>query len=86
MKDRATTTSRLEQVSVLDFPTLTICMDPPFKPAVVSKYGFKSLGEAALIDVPNITLLEKLETLSYMLNSDFSLKINSGPILNVHGM
>ena len=77
IKDRATTTSRLEQVSVIDFPTLTICMDPPFKPSVVSKYGFKSSGEAAVTDVPNATLLEKLETMSYMLNLDFSMKITS---------
>ena len=74
---RTTTTSRLEQVTESDFPTITICMDPPFKPSVVSKYGFQTLGEVVINDVPNATLLEKLEALSYMLNLDFSMKITS---------
>ena len=72
---RATTTSRLEQVTQSEFPTITICMDPPLKPSVVSKYGFKSAGEVSMKDIPNTTLLEKLKVLSYILNQDFSIKI-----------
>ena len=72
---RTTTTSRLVQVSETEFPTITICMDPPLKPSVMSKYGFKSLEEVVINDVPNATLIEKLEVLSYMLNLDFSMKI-----------
>ena len=41
----------------------------------MSKYGFKSLEEVVINDVPNVTLIEKLEVLSYMLNLDFSMKI-----------
>ena len=52
MKDRATTSSRLEQASVSEFPTITICMDPPLKPSVMSKYGFKTIGEVVkLLDL-----------------------------------
>ena len=72
---RTTTTSRLVQVSETEFPTITICMDPPLKPSVMSKYGFKSLEEVVINDVPNATLLETLEVLSYRLNLDFSMKI-----------
>ena len=68
-------TSRLVQVTETEFPTITICMDPPLKPSVMSKYGFKSLEEVVINDVPNVTLIEKLEVLSYMLNLDFSMKI-----------
>ena len=53
---RTTTTSRLEQVEESEFPTITICMDPPLKQSVVSKYGFKSAGEVVVEDVPNTTL------------------------------
>ena len=41
----------------------------------MSKYGFKSLEEVVINDVPNATLLETLEVLSYRLNLDFSMKI-----------
>ena len=71
---RSTTTSRLVQVKESEFPTITICMDPPLKQSVVSNYGFKSAGEVVVKDVPNTTLLEKLEAVSYILNRDFSLK------------
>ena len=75
-EDRATTTSRLIKVTKSKFPTITICMDPALKPSVVAKYGFQALGEIVTIDVPNTTLSEKLESLSYILNQDFSIKIN----------
>ena len=74
-EDRATTTSRLIKVTKSEFPTITICMDPALKPSVVAKYGFQALGEIVTIDVPNTTLSEKLESLSYILNQDFSIKI-----------
>ena len=74
---RATTTSRLEQVTESEFPTITICMDPPLKPSVASKYGFKWELDLHMIDVPNTTLLEKMEALSYMIDKDFSIKITT---------
>ena len=72
---RTTTTSRLEQVEESDFPTITICMDPPVKPSVASKYGFKWVWDLYVPNTSNTTLLEKLETLSYIMNKDFSIKI-----------
>ena len=78
---RTTTTSRLEQVKESEFPTITICMDPPLKPSVASKYGFKWAWDVFKKDVlytpksPNTTWLKKLETMSYMMDKDFSIKI-----------
>ena len=74
---RTTTTSRLKQVTESEFPTITICMDPPLKPSVASKYGFTWVGDFYLKDLPNTTLLEKYEAMSYMLNKDYSIEIRS---------
>ena len=76
MADRITTTSRFEEVSELKFPTITICMDPPQKPSVALMYGFKRLFDINWKDVPNTTLYERFESTSYILNKDFSIKIN----------
>ena len=75
MADRITTTSRFEEVSELKFPTITICMDPPQKPSVALMYGFETLFDINRKDVPNTTLYERFEVLSYILNKDFSIKI-----------
>ena len=76
---RTTTTSRLEQVKESEFPTITICMDPPLKPSVSSKYGLKWVWDVfkkkGVPNNPNTTWLEKLETMSYMMDKDFSIKI-----------
>ena len=72
---RITTTSRFEEVLELEFPTITICMDPPQKPSVALMYGFNSLTEINWKDVPNTTLYERFEASSYILNRDFSFKV-----------
>ena len=83
--DRATTTSQLKQVEESEFPTITICMDPPVKPSVGSKHGFKWFGEFFYTDTMNTTWLQKSEALSYILNKDFTIRIiNEGKVyLNV---
>ena len=79
---RTTTTSELKQVEESDFPTITICMDPPLKPSVTPKFGLNwawDVYEKGIPDtaMPNTTLVEKLETLSYVMDKDFSIKIRS---------
>ena len=75
--DRVTTTSRFEKVLELEFPTITICMDPPQKLSVAQMYGFNSMAEIHWTDVPNTTLSERFETSSYILNKDFSINVHS---------
>ena len=74
MSDRITTTSRFKQVSVSEFPTLTICMDPPQKPSVALMYGYNKLTDIHTKDVPNTTLPQRFEASSYILNRDFHIK------------
>ena len=78
--DRVTTTSRFAEVLESEFPTITICMDPPQKESVAKMYGLKSVIDINLKDVPNTpntTFLERFEAISYILNKDFS--IGAGP-------
>ena len=83
--DRATTTSQLQQVEESEFPTITICMDPPVKPSVGSMHGFKWFGEFFYADTLNTTWLQNSLALGYILNKDFTIKIwNEGKVfLNV---
>ena len=74
MSDRITTTSRFKQVSVSEFPTITICMDPPQKPSVALMYGYNRLTVIHTKDVSNTTLPQRFEASSYILNRDFHIK------------
>ena len=74
MSDRITTTSRFKQVSESEFPTITICMDPPQKPSVALMYGYNRFTDIHTKDVPNTTLPQRLEASSYILNRDFHIK------------
>ena len=69
--DRITTTSRFQEVKISDFPTITICMNPPQKSAVAKKFGFKNMQDIHFQEVENLTLLERFEAISYKLNQDF---------------
>ena len=74
--DRTTTTSRFEEVLESEFPTITICFDPPQKPLVAEMYGFNSVVEINMKYVTNATLLEVFEASSYILNKDFTTKVD----------
>ena len=69
--DRITTTSRFQEVKTSDFPTITMCMNPPQKSSVAKKFGFKSMQDIHFQEVENLTLLERFEAISYKLNQDF---------------
>merc|ERR1711860_63800 len=64
MSDRITTTSRFKQVSASEFPTITICMDPPQKPSVALMYGYNRLTVIHTKDVSNTTLPQRFEASS----------------------
>ena len=83
VKDRTTTTSRFEEVEVSDFPTITICMDPPQKPSIAKQYGYKRMVDIHFNDVPNTTLPERFEASSYILNKDFDIKVDDKDFLKL---
>ena len=65
--------SRLENSLNLEFPTLTICMNPGYKYSIMEKYGFRTVGNVLLKSVPNKTLNEVFEESSFILNRDFEI-------------
>ena len=72
---RTTVTSRIEQVSELDPPTLTICIDPPFKISLAKKYNFSNQFNIFFKDYNDSTYQERFEKLSYILNQDFQINL-----------
>ena len=72
---RTTVTSRIEQVSELDPPTLTICMDPPFKISLAKKFNFSNQFNIFFEDYNFSNYQERFEKLSYVLNQDFLVNI-----------
>ena len=77
LKGRTTITRRVENVKTVEFPTITICLDPATKLSVAKKYGFKSHNHKFSKEVPNKTLPEVFDEITYGLNRDFSI-INFG--------
>ena len=67
MKGRTTITRRVETVNSLEFPTITICFDPATKLSVAKKYGFKSINDKFLRDVPNVSLSKVFDEITYEL-------------------
>ena len=94
--DRTTTTSRFEEVNQLEFPTVTFCINPPQKPSVAKKFGLQSAMaihhsfDYGINDIPNTTLPERIDDISYILNRDFEiltifrLKFGQGPPVPFH--
>ena len=72
---RTTVTSRIEQVSELDPPTLTICMDPPFKVSFAKKFNFSNQFAIFFGDYNFSSYQERFEKLNYILNQDFQISL-----------
>ena len=74
---RKTITSRFEKVTELEFPTITICLDPPQKSSVAKKFGFEKQVEIHLINTTklNTTFIGMVNEMSYNLNQDFYIEI-----------
>ena len=68
--------SRIEEVKVLEPPTFTICIDPPFKTSVAEKYGYDDQMDVFKKDVPNITYAERFTSLSYILEEDYDIYLS----------
>ena len=76
IKDRSTITSRFEKASVLEPPTVTICMSIPLKPSVSMSYNFTSQYDIFFQEEPkNVTLPQRFENLGYLLNRDYQIRI-----------
>ena len=78
MEGRTTITRRVETVKSLEFPTITICLDPSTKLSVAKKYGFKNYFQKFFNDVPNKTLPEVVDEMTYGFDQDYSIWNHDG--------
>ena len=75
VKSRTTITSRmLENSPDIEFPTLTFCLLPATKLSVTKNYGFQNDNEKFYKEIPNSTLHQRLDELTYQLNRDFEIR------------
>ena len=81
-KKRSTITSRFEQAKALQFPTLVLCLDPATKLTVSKKYGFEKAMDKFFKDVPNSTLYETFQEITYQLNKDYEISFHHGEKLD----
>ena len=68
-------TSRIEEVDVLEPPTFTICIDPPFKTSVAAKYDYADQADIFRKDVPKTSFADRFTNLSYILNQDYDIHL-----------
>ena len=78
MKGRTTITRRVETVNSLEFPTITICFDPATKLSVAKKYGFKNYFQKFISDIPNKTLPQVFDEMTYGFEQDYSIWNHDG--------
>ena len=83
MKGRTTITRRVENVNSVEFPTITICFDPATKLSVAKKYGFESHNDKFYRDIPNRTLSQIFDEMSYGFNEDYSIWNYNGKKVNL---
>ena len=73
MKGRTTITRRVENVNSVEFPTIIICFKPATKLSIAKKYGFESHNDKFYTDVPNKTLPQIFDEISYGFDEDYSI-------------
>ena len=73
IKKRTTVTKHGEEAKELEYPTVTICLNPYTKLSVSKQFGYKSTHDKLGMDFPNLTLHERYDELTYQLNRDFFL-------------
>ena len=73
LKKRTTVTSRIEKVKALEPPTMTFCLEPPFKPSAFLPYKLKTAKEIFFYDFPNETLGQRFDKVSYKMGIDFTI-------------
>ena len=75
IRGRTTITSRFENVSELEPPTLTVCVNPRFKLSVALDFGM-NFSWYQSIPVSNTSSYgEQFSKLSYILNQDYKIKM-----------
>ena len=75
-ENRTTVAIRTEEAESIEHPTLTFCMDPGTKTSVAKEYGYQSFSDIFFKDIPNTTLFQRFDNLSYTLNDDFEIMIS----------
>ena len=75
-KKRTTVTSRLEKVKALEPPTMTFCLEPPFKSSAFLPYKLTKAADILYHDFPNETLGQRFDTVSYKIGFDFNIAYN----------
>ena len=75
IKGRTTISSRFEEATEFEWPTVTLCMSSPQKASIANANGFTCSCNAFSKEPNNQTLLERFEELSYMLDKDFTIQI-----------
>ena len=76
VENRTTVAIKTEEAKAIEHPTLTFCMDPGTKTTVAEAYGYESSSDIFFAsDIPNTTLLERFNKLSYILNDDFEILV-----------
>ena len=74
IKGSTTIASRFEESAKIEFPTMTFCTTNIFKHSVLRKFGFNTNYEVFWKSIPNKTLEEAFDELSYQLNKDFIIR------------
>ena len=78
MKGRTTITRRVENVNSVEFPIVAICFDPATKLSVAKKYGFESHNDKFYRHVPNRTLPQVFNEISYGFHEDYTIRNYNG--------
>ena len=74
IKARTSITSRYVQVQTIEPPTISFCMSPAQKTSVANSFGFQTFNDWQNIEIEGITIEQRINKLSYILNRDFKLK------------
>ena len=79
MIGRSTVANQIQFVEKIEYPTITLCMNPATKLSVSQKYGFTNMYDKFEQKETNETnMFERYDNLSYILNQDFEILDSSG--------
>ena len=71
---RSTVANQIQFVQKIEYPTITLCMNPATKLSVSQKYGFTNMYDKFKQKETNETnMFERYDNLSYILNQDFEI-------------
>ena len=76
IKGSYTLTNSFVKAETLEFPTVTLCTSPGQKTSPGLLYGLTHSMDLYEKDIPNVSLTERFDNLSYSLDRDFQIMIN----------